>query len=205
IRHFESLPGPGRRSAPGPGGWKRGDHQLDQLQPPAGTLRPAAVLVPILAKEESGPTLLLTRRNANLRDHAGQVSFPGGRISAEDASPEEAALREAEEEIDLKPRSVRLIGRLDTYVTGTGFEIIPVVGLVTPPLNLKIDPREVEEVFEVPLAFILRAENRQLMSREFNGRRRHFYAYPFGDYFIWGATAGMLNNLAEILSTLEWA
>lgn len=204
VQHFQALPGPGRRSAPGPDGW-RGDHQLDRMPLPAGTLRPAAVLVPILLKEESGPTLLLTRRNANLRDHAGQVSFPGGRIAAEDASPEAAALREAEEEIDLKPASVRLIGRLDTYVTGTGFEVIPVVGLVTPPLSLKIDPVEVEEVFEVPLAFILRQENRQLMSREYNGRRRHFYAYPFGDYFIWGATAGMLNNLAEILSTLDGA
>ena len=100
---------------------------------------------------------------------------------------------------------MRVIGRLDTYVTGTGFEVIPVVGLVMPPLNLKIDPVEVEEIFEVPLSFILHEENRKLMSREWNGRRRHFYAYPFGDYFIWGATAGMLNNLAEILSSMEWA
>jgi 8-oxo-dGTP pyrophosphatase MutT (NUDIX family) len=205
VRHFQTLPGPGRRAAPGPEGWRRGDHQLDQMPLPAGALRPAAVLVPILLKEESSPTLLLTKRNANLRDHAGQVSFPGGRMEPGDASPEAAALREAREEIDLKPESVRIVGRLDTYVTGTGFEVIPVVGLVTPPLSLKIDPQEVEEVFEVPLAFILREENRQLMSRYYNGRRRHFYAYPFGDYFIWGATAGMLNNLAEVLSTLEWA
>lgn len=205
IQHFQTLPGPGRRGAPGPEGWRRGDHQLDQMPVPTGALRPAAVLVPILLKEESGPTLLLTRRNANLRDHAGQVSFPGGRMEPDDASPEATALREAEEEIDLKPQSVRTIGRLDTYVTGTSYEVVPVVGLVTPPLTLKIDPIEVEEVFEVPLAFFLRQENRQLMSREYNGRRRHFYAYPFGNYFIWGATAGMLNNLAEVLSTLELA
>jgi 8-oxo-dGTP pyrophosphatase MutT (NUDIX family) len=204
VRHFQALPGPGRRSAPGPEGWKRGDHILDQLPPPSGRLRPAAVLVPILLKE-SAPALLLTKRNANLRDHAGQVSFPGGRITPDDASPEAAALREAEEEIDLKPVSVRILGRLDTYVTGTGFEVIPVVGLVTPPLTLRLDPQEVEEIFEVPLDFILCAENRQLLSREWNGRRRHFYAYPFGDYFIWGATAGMLNNLAEVLATLERA
>jgi 8-oxo-dGTP pyrophosphatase MutT (NUDIX family) len=205
VRHFQRLPGPGRRGAPGPEGWRRGDHQLDQMPLPAGTLRPAAVLVPILVKADGGPTLLLTTRNANLRDHAGQVSFPGGRMEPEDASPEATALREAEEEIDLKPESVRIIGRLDTYVTGTSFEVIPVVGLVTPPLSLKLDPGEVEEVFEVPLDFIRQEANRQLMSREYNGRRRHFYAYPFGDYFIWGATAGMLNNLAEVLSTLEWA
>jgi 8-oxo-dGTP pyrophosphatase MutT (NUDIX family) len=205
VRHFQALPGPGRRSAPGAEGWTRGDHLLDALPLPTGTLRPAAVLVPILLKEESGPTLLLTKRNANLRDHAGQVSFPGGRITVEDASPEAAALREAEEEIDLKPASVRLLGRLDTYVTGTGFEVFPVVGLVTPPLSLRLDPQEVEEVFEVPLDFVLCQQNRQLLSREFNGSRRHFYAYPYGDYFIWGATAGMLNNLAEVLSTLESA
>jgi len=202
VRHFQAQPDPGRRTSPGPNGWQRGDHVLDRLPPPAGALRPAAVLVPILLKEESGPTILLTRRNANLRDHAGQVSFPGGRVSDEDASPEAAALREAKEEIDLAPTAVRTIGRLDTYVTGTGFEIVPVVGLVTPPVSLQIDPREVEEVFEVPLAFFLASENRQLMSREYNGRLRHFYAYPYGDYFIWGATAGMLNNLAEVLSTL---
>jgi len=205
IHHLQELPGPQWRTAPGPNGWHRGDHQLDELRPPEVPLRPAAVLVPILLKQESDPTLLLTKRNANLRDHAGQVSFPGGRIAPEDASPEAAALREAEEEIDLKAHSVRLVGRLDTYVTGTGFEIVPVVGLVTPPLNLRIDPREVEEVFEVPLAFFLEGANRQLMSREYNGRLRHFYAYPYGDYFIWGATAGMLNNLAEVLATLERA
>jgi 8-oxo-dGTP pyrophosphatase MutT (NUDIX family) len=205
VRHFQTLPGPSRRSAPGPQGWTRGDHLLDELPLPTGTLRPAAVLVPILLKEESGPTLLMTKRNASLRDHAGQVSFPGGRIAAEDASPEAAALREAEEEIDLKPHSVHLLGRLDTYVTGTGFEITPVVGLVRPPLSLRLDPQEVEEIFEVPLDFILCQQNRQLMSREWNGRLRHFYAYPFGDYFIWGATAGMLNNLAEVLATLESA
>lgn len=205
IRHFQELPNPSWRTSPGPNGWRRGDHQLDRVQPPDVELRPAAVLVPILLKQESEATLLLTKRNANLREHAGQVSFPGGRIAPEDSSPEAAALREAEEEIDLKPQSVRIVGRLDTYVTGTGFEIIPVVGLVTPPLSLRIDPIEVEEVFEVPLAFFLRSENRQLMSQIRDGRLRHFYAYPYGDYFIWGATAGMLNNLAEVLATLEEA
>ena len=163
-------------------------------------------LVPILAKEESGPTLLLTRRNANLRDHAGQVSFPGGRITAADASPEVAALREAEEEIDLKPESVRIIGRLDTYVTGTGFEIVPVVGLVTPPLSLKIDPGEVEEVFEVPLEFLMTPAHHRRHAYEWPGGRREFLSMPWrsapdaADVFIWGATAAMLRNFYGFLS-----
>lgn len=192
---------PGRRTAPGRQALLRGDHDLDAVaaaQRGRRPLTPAAVLVPIVLGEPE-PTLLLTLRTAHLREHAGQVSFPGGRIEPHDQTPEAAALREAAEEIGLEEASVRLLGRLDTYVTGTGFEVTPVVGLVTPPFALAPDPFEVAEVFEVPLSHFLAPGNRQLMSREFKGQRRQFYAYPYNDYFIWGATAGMLNNLAEIL------
>ena len=201
---------PGRRTAPGgaglpgqglPGqGLPRGDHDLE---PDTWTqdrvLTPASVLVPLVA-EAAGFSLLLTRRTAHLRDHAGQVAFPGGRAEPTDPSPEATALREASEEIGLAPADVLLLGRLDTYVTGTGYEVTPVVGLLTPPLALTPDPSEVAEIFQVPLDFFLQPANRQLMSREWQGRSRQFYAYPYGQHFIWGATAGMVNNLAEILA-----
>ena len=200
---------PGRRTAPGREALLRGDHQLDRVaaealatRPETRPLTPAAVLVPIVVAAPE-PTLLLTLRTAHLREHAGQVSFPGGRIEPADASPEAAALREAGEQVGLEDERVRLLGRLDTYVTGTGFEVTPVVGLVTPPFALSPDPFEVAEIFEVPLSHFLTPGNRQLMSREFKGRQRQFYAYPYNDYFICGATAGMLNNLAEILNGAE--
>lgn len=191
---------PGRRRAPGGAGLPRGDHDLaPDIWVPDRTLVPAAVLVPLVVQPE-GLSLLLTRRTAHLRDHAGQVAFPGGRSEPGDGSPEVTALRESAEEIGLNPEAVGLLGRLDTYVTGTGYEVTPVVGLLTPPLALVPDPREVDEIFQVPLTFFLEPANRQLMSREWQGRLRHYYAYPFGDYFIWGATAGMLNNLVEVLA-----
>ena len=178
----------------------RGDHDLNpDLYDPARPLIGAAVLVPIV-EHPNGPTVLLTKRTDHLHDHAGQISFPGGRIDPGDADARAAALREAEEEIGLAPQQVRPVSRLDTYVVRTGFEVVPIVGLVAPPLTLKLDPFEVAEAFEVPLGFFLDPANRKTQSRIFRGEERHFYVFPYGDYYIWGATAGMLVNLAEVLS-----
>ena len=162
------------------------------------TLTAAAVLFPIVLREAQ-PTVLLTQRTSHLRDHAGQVSFPGGRVEALDRSPIHTALRETEEEIGMCPEQVEVIGYLPEYRTSTGFRVTPVVGLVRPPFTLRPDPFEVAEVFEVPLAFLLDPANRQRHSREWRGQLRHYFAMPYGDYFIWGATAGMIVSLAERL------
>ncbi len=205
---FAAAPVPGRRAAlmgrvpAGAAGSERprGDHDLNpEFYEPGRRLTPAAVLVPIVERE-AGLTVLLTRRSDHLDDHAGQVSFPGGRIEAFDQGPEAAALREAEEETGLPPDRVRLIGRLDTYVTRTGFEVIPAVGLVMPPFPIAPDSFEVAEVFEVPLAFFLAPENRQRHSLVYEGKDRQFYVFPFEDHYIWGATAGMLVNLVDVLN-----
>jgi 8-oxo-dGTP pyrophosphatase MutT (NUDIX family) len=161
---------------------------------------PAAVLVPVIMRE-SGLTMLLTQRTAHLRDHAGQVSFPGGRCEESDASPEATALREAEEEVGLVASQVEILGRLPEYRTGTGFVITPVVGLVTPPLNLKLDDFEVAEVFEPPLDFLLNSANHQRHSIEVRGVMREYWAMPWQGYYIWGATAGMLVALHRILNS----
>jgi 8-oxo-dGTP pyrophosphatase MutT (NUDIX family) len=158
----------------------------------------AAVLVPVIVRP-SGATMLLTQRTAHLRDHAGQVSFPGGRSEESDASPEATALREAEEEVGLAASQVEILGRLPEYRTGTGFAITPVVGLVTPPLNLKLDDFEVAEVFEPPLEFLLDSTNHQRHSIEVRGIMREYWAMPWQGYYIWGATAGMLVTLHRIL------
>lgn len=159
-------------------------------------LTPAAVLVPIVERA-GGQQLLLTQRTAHLRDHPGQVSFPGGRVEAHDATPVHTALRETAEEIGLAEERVEVLGFLPEYRTGTGFRITPVVGLVTPPFELRPDPFEVAEVFEVPLAFLLDPANHQRHSLHHRGALRQYYAMPYGDYFIWGATAGMIRSLAE--------
>lgn len=164
-----------------------------------GILVPAAVLVPLVERPE-GMTVLLTQRTAHLSHHAGQVSFPGGRIEAEDADALAAALRETEEEIGLDRRCIHHLGWLDDYVTGTGFRITPAVGVLEPPLALVPDPFEVADVFEVPLSFVLDAANHQRHSRMVEGRDRPYYAIPYEDRFIWGATAGMLINLFEVLT-----
>ncbi len=161
-------------------------------------LTPAAVLVPVVVRP-TGPTVLLTQRTAHLRDHAGQVSFPGGRCEDGDASPEHTALREAEEEVGLDPDQVEILGRLPEYRTGTGFVVTPVVGFVTPPLNLKLDDFEVAEVFEPPLDFLLDKANHQRQTMEIRGQRHEFWAMPWQGYFIWGATAGMLVTLHRFL------
>ena len=178
----------------------RGDHSLmPGGAPPATALTPAAVLVPLVMRSE-GLAVLLTQRTQHLAAHAGQISFPGGRQEASDVDAIEAALRETDEEVGLPRDHVEVIGRLDTYVTSTGFEITPVVGLVRAPYPTKLDPFEVAEIFEVPLAFIIDPANRQRRSREFKGRLRMFYVVPYENRYIWGATAGMLVNLVEVLT-----
>ena len=155
---------------------------------------PAAVLVPIVAHAD-GLTVLFTQRTASLRSHSGQVSFPGGRAEPGDPSIEFTALREAEEEIGLPARRVEVLARLPEYFTRTGFRVTPVVGLIQPPLELVPDSREVDEVFEVPLAFILDAANHRRATRELNGRTVGYYVIEHHGRTIWGATAGMLVNL----------
>ena len=159
----------------------------------------AAVLVPVVARPE-GLTVLFTQRTIHLKSHSGQVSFPGGRVEPGDASAEFTALREAEEEIGLGPQRVEILARLPDYHTRTGYRVTPVIGLVTPPLELVPDPREVEEIFEVPLAFLLDERNQQRRTREFRGQTVGFYVFKYQDRTIWGATAGMLVNLYRMLA-----
>ncbi len=159
----------------------------------------AAVLVPIVA-HPAELTVLFTQRTSQLRSHSGQVSFPGGRAEPEDASPEITALREAEEEIGLPVGRVEIVARLPDYLTRTGFRVTPVVGLLTPPLELALDRREVEEVFEVPLAFLLDARNHLRETRELRGETVGYYVMQYRERRIWGATAGMLVNLYRMLA-----
>jgi 8-oxo-dGTP pyrophosphatase MutT (NUDIX family) len=162
-------------------------------------IRPAAVLVPVVRRVD-GLTVLLTRRTAHLNDHAGQISFPGGRAEPGDADPAQTALRETAEEIGLEAARVEVLGVLHPYVTVTGYRVTPVVGLVTPPLELRPDDFEVAEVFEVPLKFLLDPDNHQRNSVLYEGRERHYYAMPYRQYYIWGATAGMLMNFCSFLT-----
>lgn len=177
----------------------RGDHDLNPGMQPGTKLREAAVLVPVVDRPE-GLTLMFTQRTDHLENHPGQISFPGGRVDDEDDSPEETALREAEEEVGLDRMHVRIVGRLDQYITRTGFSVTPIVGLVDPGYAVNPDPFEVAEVFEVPLAFLLDPANHRRDYRIHNGTRREFYAMPYGTYYIWGATAGMIRNLYDVLA-----
>jgi 8-oxo-dGTP pyrophosphatase MutT (NUDIX family) len=158
-------------------------------------IRPAAVLIPIVDHPE--PTVLLTLRSAHLNDHAGQISFPGGKIDATDASPRDAALREAEEEVGLDRSFVDPLGYLGVYGTSFGFRILPTVARVKPGFLLAINRAEVDDVFEVPLAFLMNPNNHQIHFREFRGVERSYYAMPFAERYIWGATAGILRVLYE--------
>ena len=170
-------------------------------------LTPAAVLFPIVLRDD-GHTVLLTQRTAHLRDHAGQISFPGGRVEAADESPLHTALRETEEEIGLPRKQVEILGYLPEYRTGTGFRVTPVVALVNPPFELTLDPFEVAEAFEVPLDFLMTPAHHHRHAFELQGRQRQFLSMPWQgidamgaprEYFIWGATAAMLRNLYGFL------
>jgi 8-oxo-dGTP pyrophosphatase MutT (NUDIX family) len=165
----------------------------------AARARPAAVLLPIVNRPQ-GLTVLLTLRASDLRAHSGQVAFPGGKIDPGE-TPRDAALREAGEEIGLEKRFVEPLGWLDPYFTGTGFRVAPLVALVEPSFALKVNRLEVDEVFETPFAFLMDPANHRLDEREWQGRRRQFYAMPHEGRYIWGATAGILRNLYEKLFT----
>jgi 8-oxo-dGTP pyrophosphatase MutT (NUDIX family) len=176
----------------------RGDHDLDPMSAAIAAvrpIRPAAVLVGVVARDE--PMVLLTQRAVHLKDHAGQISFPGGKIDPGDVSPMAAALREADEEIGLAADRIEPIGYLDLYLTTFGFRIVPLVARVAPEFALSLNRNEVDDAFEVPLAFLMSPENHHRKSREWNGLTRHFYEMPFGERYIWGATAGILRNLYE--------
>jgi 8-oxo-dGTP pyrophosphatase MutT (NUDIX family) len=176
----------------------RGDLDQDpELWTRAGVTatRPAAVLVPVVDRPD--PTVLLTQRTAELPSHAGQVAFPGGKIDPHDATPAAAAMREAEEEIGLAHGLIEPIGYLDLYLTFSGFRVLPTVARIAPDYHLTINPSEVADAFEVPLAFLMDAQNHALHSRDWKGITRRYYAMPFGERYIWGVTAGILRNLYE--------
>ena len=162
-------------------------------------LTPASVLFPIVLRQ-SGPSVLLTQRTAHLKDHPGQISFPGGRVEPADDSPAATALREAQEEIGLAARHVEILGYLPEYRTGTGFRVTPVVAVVKPPFDLRPEPGEVAEIFEVPFSFLMDSANHQQHSQHYRGKLRHYFAMPYGEYFIWGATAGIIVTLARALA-----
>jgi len=185
---------------PAADGWNAAEiaDLLDDLQKPAE----AAVLAPIILRDE--PTLLLTRRNAALTHHAGQISFPGGRLESGDADAVAGALRESHEEIGLLPSAVETLGFLDPLTTITGFRVLPLVGLVAAGTPIFPDPGEVAEVFEVPLDFVLDSVNQQQREREFRGRVRRYHVIEFGPYEIWGATAAMIVNLSDRMRAAGW-
>ncbi len=165
---------------------------------PADRLRPSAVLIPLLARQ-SGMNMLLTRRSDHLREHAGQVSFPGGRMEATDRSPEETALREAHEEIGLSPHHVQLLGRLMPYHTTSGYLIHPWIGLIEDPPTFRPSPVEVAEIFEVPLAFLLEPGNYRRETVTGGGQARHVHAIPYRGYRIWGATAAIIHQFHRLV------
>lgn len=162
--------------------------------------RSASVLMPLI-RRETGITVLLTQRTEDMPSHAGQIAFPGGRRQVEDIDATATALRETEEEVGLTRDFIEVIGALDLYRTGTGYQITPIVGIVTPGFTMRADPREVADVFEVPLDHFLDERNHRIDSRVWQGRERRYYAMPYGERYIWGATAGMLKNLHFILTT----
>lgn len=179
----------------------RGDDDLNpdaRLIPPGVVPKPAAVLVPLVPRAD-GLSMLLTRRTAHLSQHAGQVAFPGGRIDAGDESPVAAALRETEEETGIGRQFVEPLGYLDTYMTGTSYRVVPVVGLLRSGFTVSPHAGEVDEVFEVPLSFLMNPKHHERHSREWQGRVRHFYAMPYEGRYIWGATAGMIRNLYSLV------
>jgi 8-oxo-dGTP pyrophosphatase MutT (NUDIX family) len=163
----------------------------------AAALTAASVLVPIVAHDEL--SVVFTQRTSHLKHHSGQISFPGGRAEPEDLTPELTALRETEEELGLARDRVEVLVRMPQYCTRTGFCVTPVVGLLAPPLVLSPDRREVEEVFEVPLGFLLDPRNHERHTREYQGQMVGYYVIQYGERRIWGATAGMIVNLYRML------
>jgi len=177
-----------------------GDHALTPRLARAALAAPArqaAVLVPVVARPS--PTVLLTRRAAELTEHAGQIAFPGGKIDPADPDSLGTALREAEEEIGLAPRLATPLGYLDPYLSRTGFRIVPAVALIAPGFVIRLNRAEVDDAFEVPLQFLMSPENHARHSREWKGELRTFHAMPYGERYIWGVTAGILHNLYERL------
>jgi 8-oxo-dGTP pyrophosphatase MutT (NUDIX family) len=191
---FDVPPGLTDASVVPPSGDQGTDRML-QILAREQPIRPAAVLIPVV--DHPQPTVLLTQRSANLNDHAGQISFPGGKIEATDASPLDAALRETREEVGLTREFIDPIGYLDLYGTSFGFRILPTVARIKPGFALRISEAEVDDAFEVPLAFLMNPANHQIQTKEFRGIERSFYAMPFGQHYIWGATAGILRILYE--------
>jgi 8-oxo-dGTP pyrophosphatase MutT (NUDIX family) len=189
-----------RADTPNPVKKDWGDYLLNPRMGQADNLIPAAVLIPVVNREDE-LKVLFTRRAANLAQHAGQISFPGGHIEESDNEPIDAALRETEEEVGLPRHHIDVIGQLENYISRTGFEITPIVGVIEPPFTVVPQPSEVAEVFEVPLSFLLNPENHHRHTREISGENREFYAMPYGEYYIWGVTAGILVNLYEYLSS----
>jgi 8-oxo-dGTP pyrophosphatase MutT (NUDIX family) len=176
----------------------RGDHDADPVVKAMAAVRPvkpAAVLIGVIDRDE--PMVLLTQRTAHLKQHAGQIAFPGGKIDATDATPLAAALREADEEVGLAASAVEPIGYLDVYMTTLGYRIVPVVARVRQEFTLTLNPNEVEDAFEVPLSFMMEVANHQTHSREWQGMMRSYYAIPFGERYIWGVTAGIFRNLQQ--------
>lgn len=177
-----------------------GDYDLNPDAAPARGMRlkPAGVLVPLIERAE-GVTVLLTRRAAHLLKHAGQIAFPGGGMEPADADATAAALRETQEEVGIGPDQVEVTGYLSPYRTVTDYCVLPVVGFISPDAELRLDPAEVTEAFEVPFAFLMNSDNHERHAREWQGRMRHYYVIPFGTYHIWGATAAMLVHMHRLL------
>ena len=198
IKPLEDAAGANNEDSPAP----IGDHDLNALPRATSPLTPAAVLVPLVVRS-SGLQVLLTQRTEHLNDHAGQVSFPGGRREHFDSGSVETALRETREEIGLAEDFIEVVGMLDDYETGTGFRVTPVVSFVSEGFTLTLDNFEVADTFEVPLDYLFDPGNQQMRSREFNGRRRHYYVFEYQDRLVWGATAGMLVNLYRHLCYLD--
>lgn len=176
-----------------------GDHILNpgvRLSGEGIRLKDAAVLVPVIDDDDEA-RVIFTQRTKTLRNHSGQISFPGGGIDAQDRSPEEAALRETEEEIGMSRRFVETVGRMPDYISGTGFRIKPVLAVVRRGFTLTPNPAEVDEVFEVPLSFLMNPANHSRGSRMFQGRERFFYEMPYGERYIWGITAGIVRSIYE--------